>query len=280
MAVLVDIEPGAGRVVLVVTAHADDAALFLGGTIARWSSTGWRVVVIRATDDRWDSVGLSEDATIGAARQQFEQAAAALGVDEIVDLGWPTDTLGDASEIALRERIIREIRRLRPYALVTFDPYAMYGEDNMDHVLVARATDEAFWTAQFDKHHPEHLVEGLELHGAFERWYFGRRVTEVSDVVDITGDALDAKVAAARCHQAAMRNLVNQLRMQAATGGYRVPLLDEAWDSGDVAAVVAPMVRRIAAEVGTRHGVGAAEEFRVVRFGGGAEWLEQIGERL
>ena len=39
---------------------------------------------------------------------------------------------------------------------------------------------EAAWTAQFDKHHPEHLRDGLAPHGVFDRWYFGRCVAEVS----------------------------------------------------------------------------------------------------
>ena len=49
-------------------------------------------------------------------------------------------------------------------------------EDNQDHVKVAAAVDESFWTAQFDKHDPEHLATGPAPHGVFERWQFGRRV--------------------------------------------------------------------------------------------------------
>jgi LmbE family N-acetylglucosaminyl deacetylase len=147
------IPPGDGRVVLLVVAHADDVALFLGGTVATWAEAGWRVVVVRVTDDRWDSVGSTPEATIAANTAEFRRAAAILGVAEIVEFGYPTDVLGDVSEVALRERIIREVRRHRPYALVSFDPYSMFGEDNQDHVKVAAASDEAFWTSQFDLHH-------------------------------------------------------------------------------------------------------------------------------
>lgn len=68
MADLCPIEPGRGRVILVVVvvAHADDPALFLGGTIARWADAGWRVVCVRVTDDRWDSVGHTEAETVAA----------------------------------------------------------------------------------------------------------------------------------------------------------------------------------------------------------------------
>jgi len=263
---------------LVVVAHADDVALFIGGTVAAWSDAGWRVVVVRVTDDRWDSLGLPEADTVTANAVEFTQAAEILGVAEIVELGYPTDVLGDVSEVELRERIIRQVRLHRPYALVTFDPYSMFGEDNQDHVKVAVATDEAFWTSQFDKHHPEHLTEGLAVHGTFERWYFGRRVLDVTDVVDIT-HTLDRKVEAACAHRTMMTNYAHQLCLQAATGGWELPLAAEVVATGDVRPLVEPLVRAGAARTGEAHGVRAAEEFRVVVYGGLEPLLERFGRK-
>jgi LmbE family N-acetylglucosaminyl deacetylase len=241
--------------------------------------------VVRVTDDRWDSVGSDEAATAAANRSELEQAAAILGVDDIVELGYPTDTLGDVSTVALRERIIHAVRTHRPYALVSFDPYAMYGEDNLDHITVARAVDEAFWTSQFDLHHPEHFDEvsvrtgaPLAPHGCFERWYFGRQVVDVTDVVDISA-TLDRKVAAACCHRTMMRNFFNQLRLQADTGGWRIPAVDDALAAGDVSAMLTSMLRAASEGLGAKYGVGAAEEFRVVTFGGMQRLLDSLGER-
>ena len=81
------IPSGEGRTILLVVAHADDPALFLGGTVALWADAGWRVVCVRATDDRWDSVGMTEVETIAANARQFRDAAAVLGIAEIVELG-------------------------------------------------------------------------------------------------------------------------------------------------------------------------------------------------
>ncbi|MCB9726888.1 MAG: PIG-L family deacetylase [Deltaproteobacteria bacterium] len=272
-------EPGDGRVVLVVTAHADDLALFLGGTVAAWVDAGWRVVAVRATDDRWDSLGLSEEETVAANASEFRLAGEILGVAELVELGYPTDTLADVSEVALREKIIREIRRFRPYAVVTFDPRSLYGEDNQDHVAVARATDEACWASQFDKHHPEHIAEGLAVHGVFERWYFAREVERATHIVDI-GAQLGRKVAAAVAHRTMMLNVLNQLRLQAQTGGWRIDAVDAALGAGEPGPLVAELVGSLSAEVGRRHGLEAAEEFRVVRFGGLEGILEALGTRL
>lgn len=279
------IEPGDGRVVLVVVAHADDVALFLGGTVAAWADADWRVVVVRVTDDRWDSVGSDEASTVAVNRDEFARSSAILGVHEIVELGYATDTLGDASTLELRERIIHAVRTYRPYALVSFDPYAMYGEDNLDHITVARAVDESFWTSQFDLHHPEHfdLVsshthELLAPHGCFERWYFGRRVIEVTDVVDISA-TLDRKITAACCHRTMMLNFFNQLRLQAHTGGWRIPTVDDALDTGHVVEVLSLMLRTGGERLGETYGIGAAEEFRVVTFGGLHGLLDLLGER-
>ena len=274
-----NIENGKGRTILLVVAHADDPALFLGGTILRWTDAGWRVVCVRVTDDRWDSVGLTEAETIAANAKQFRSAAAALGIAEIVELNYPTDTLGDASEVTLREQIIRQVRTHRPYALVTFDPYARPGEDNQDHIKVAQAVDEAFWTSQFSLHHPEHLAAGLQVHGCYERWYFGRSVVEVTDVVDISS-VLDRKIAAALHQQTMLRNFTNQLRLQARTGGWQVAMLDEIAAGGDLAPLMGLLLRRGARQVGQAHGLEAAEEFRVVRFGGLEGLLSRYGTRL
>jgi LmbE family N-acetylglucosaminyl deacetylase len=274
-----DLLPGNGRTLLAVLSHADDFAIFAGGTLARFSDEGWRVVGARATDDRWDSVGLSESETIAANAAELAEAARILGMAEIVELGYPTDTLGDVSELELRERVIRLIREHRPYALLTFDPYSMFAEDNQDHVRLAQAVDEAFWTAQFDKHHPDQIAAGMEPHGVFERWYVGRRVVEVTDVVDIAA-TLDRKVEAVCAHETPMRNFANQLRLQARTGGYSLPVTDQVLAGGEVRLVVEPLLRAAASAAGSRHGLEAAEEFRVVRFGGLVDWLEQNGRAL
>ena len=279
MAAIAEIQRGDSRTILVIVAHADDPALFLGGTLLRWADAGWRLVCIRVTDDRWDSIGMTEAETIAANAKQFRDAANVLGISEIVELGYATDTLGDASEVALREHFIRQIRKHRPFALVTFDPYAMYGEDNQDHIKVAAAADEAFWTSQFALHHPEHLVQGLEPHGCFDRWYFGRTVNHVTDVVDIA-PVLARKLQAALCHQVMLRNYVNQLRLQARTGGWTLPMLDDIADGGDLAPLVEMLVRGGASQVGQRHGLALAEEFRVVRFGGMETLLGRHGRRL
>jgi len=275
---LVNIEPGRDRTILVISPHADDATLFIGGTIAAWTDAGWNVVVVRVTDDRYDSINLSEAETLVASATEFSQAMKILGVNEVVELGLQTDVLADISEVFLREKIIRLVRTYKPYAIATIDPYSGADEDNQDHVVVAEATAEAVWTAQFDKHHPEQLTEGLDVHGVVEQWYFGRPVFQVTDVVDISAH-LDRKIRASLSHETPLRNIVHQLRLQARTAGYTVAALEAAQD-GDLAPVIESLIGGRAQAVGAKYALGAAEEFRVIRFGGLMDWLKANGEPI
>jgi LmbE family N-acetylglucosaminyl deacetylase len=258
--------PGRGRTVLVIIAHADDAALFLGGTIRRMVDDGARVVLLRVTDDRFDSVGLSVAETIAANTRELQRSARILGVTDVLELGWRTDSLGDASEVALRERFIYHVRRERPYAVFSFDPYGAFHEDNQDHIRVAQAVDETYWTAQFDKHHPEHFAEGLAPHGVYERWYFARRLVEVTTAIDISS-TIAAKIEAALAQETMLRHYVHQLRLQARTAGQTIPALEAAVE-GDLRPLFQGLLNAGARATGLRHGLALAEEFRMVRFGG------------
>ncbi len=266
------IQPGEGRTVLVFAPHADDGSIFAGGTLALMSDAGWRVVVVRITNDALDSVGVPRDETIRVNTEQMHEAMRHLGVTEFVELGYETDVLGDQSEVELRERVIRLLRLYCPYAVMSFDPFGMFHENNQDHFKVAYAVDEALWTAMFDKHHPEHFAEGLEPHGVFERWYFARRLVEVTTAVDISS-VLDRKIAAVAGHQLCMRNMVHQFLLQARTGGLSLPALERAQD-GPLEPVIDHLVRSGSAATGERHGLLYAEEFRVVRFSGLQDSLE------
>jgi hypothetical protein len=97
-------------------------------------------------------------------------------------------------------------------------------------------------------------------------------------VVDIS-TTLDRKVDAACTHATMMRNYANQLCLQARTGGWDLPLAEQAVASGDVRPFLEPLVRAGSARTGERYGLGAAEEFRIVTYGGLEPLLERFGAR-
>jgi LmbE family N-acetylglucosaminyl deacetylase len=257
------IEPGKGRELLLVVAHADDPAFFVAGAVLLWADAGWRVHCLRVTDDRWDSVGLDEAETIRRNAEEFRLAADLLGIASVEDLGWQTDVLGDVSRVALRERIIHAIRRRRPYGIVTFDPDSLFYEDNLDHRVLAQAVDEACWTAQYDKHHPEHFAEGLAPHAVVDRWYFGRTIASVTHVFD-TSTVVARQERAVLCHATMLANIARQFALQAQTAGVNSQII-EAASTGDFAPLIAWMVREPATARGNPFSLECADYLRLSR---------------
>ena len=255
------------KTALMISPHADDAAAFCGGTLAKFARQYWKVILVRVTDDRKDSVGLTIEETIARNTEELQKAAAILGISEIVELGFETDVLADIPLGKLRERIVYLFRKYKPYAVFSFDPFGLY-ENNQDHIRVAQAVDEAFWVSCFDKHYPEHFEEGLEPFSVCERWYFARRLPEVTHVEEVS-ETLEAKIEALCAHREMMRNTINQSRLQLKTWGKRVPWLDESME-GDLRPLLAMFMQEKAKAVAMEAGLGdehVAEAFRLERFG-------------
>jgi LmbE family N-acetylglucosaminyl deacetylase len=254
-----DVPPGRGRTLLLVIAHADDAAIFAGGVLALFAAAGWRIHALRVTDDRWDSVALDAAETVARNAAELRAAAALLGIAAVEDLMWHTDVLGNADRVALRGAIVRVIRRERPHSLMTFDPDSLLHEDNLDHRVLARAVDEAFWTAMFDKHYPDQIAAGLAPHGCVDRWYFGRSVAAVTHVFD-TASVIDRQMQAVACHATPIANMAAQFALQARTAGR--PEAEIAAACADPAGRLVAALRRAAAAKGAPFGLAAAEHLR------------------
>ena len=255
------------KTVMVISPHADDAAAFCGGTLAKLADQGAVILLVRVTDDSRDSVGLSVAETIRCNREQLIQAAQILGISEVLELGFETDTLADVPLGELRERFVYLFRKHQPYAVFSFDPYGMY-ENNQDHIRIAQAVDEAYWVSCFDKHYPQHFQEGLLPFSVFERWYFARQLQHATHYEEITG-CIEKKISALCAHREMLRNTLNQYRLQVQTGGQSAPWLEQVFH-GDPRQVITAFLQGQAgvhaAAAGWQEGT-MAEAFRLERFG-------------
>ena len=269
------------RVIMAIIPHADDAASFCGGTLAKFADEGWKIILVRVTNDDKDSMDLpNREATELANTKEFHQAAEVLHVSEIVDLGFITDTLADVSMVNLRERIVFLFRKFRPYAVFTFDPYASY-EPNLDHLRVAQAVEEAFWVSNFHLHHPEHQDEGYLPHCVCERWYFARVPHDPNYAVDIT-PYFDQKTDAFCAHDKMVRNTLHQMQLQLKTWGRHVPAINAAI-TGDIRSLAAEFLKQSAVHTAKQFGLAdgrLAEAFRVNRFGAMEEFFQAASEPL
>lgn len=266
---------------MVISPHADDAAAFCGATLAKFTDQGWNVILVRVTDDSKDSFSLSVEETIQTNSAQLRTAADILGISEIVELGYPTDCLGDVSRVELRERFVYLFRKYQPFAVFSFDPDGLF-ENNLDHLVVAQAVDEAFWVSCFDKHHPEHFDEGLKPFAVCEHWYFARQLPETNHVEEVT-HYMGKKVQALCAHKTMMAHIFHQYQMQLKTWGRRVPWLDASLEDENFQPLLALAMQEQGNAVAKEFNLGEgmmAEAFRLERFGDLEEMFQALSDPI
>jgi len=131
-----------GRLMCVL-AHPDDESLGTGGILAKYSSEGLSTYVVTATRGERGRCGDAKEhpgpAVVGRLREQELRAAArALGVREVSFLDYQDGDLAGVDANEAGEKIAEHIRRVRPHAVVTFDPFGAYGHP--DHVAICQLT--------------------------------------------------------------------------------------------------------------------------------------------
>lgn len=202
---------------LVVAAHPDDVDFGAAGTVASWTAAGIEVAYCICTSGDaggFDDTPREEMAPLREAEQRA--AAAVVGVEEVVFLGYPDGQL--APSIALRRDISREIRRFRPDRVLAQSPeiwWRRLGASHPDHRAAGEATLAAVYPdARNPFAHPELLAAGLDAWTVPEMWIMGAPDERIDHVVDITS-TLRHKLDALREHKsqtAHMADLESRLR--------------------------------------------------------------------
>lgn len=188
--------------VLVVTPHPDDAEGGAGGTIARWTAQGRKVVLVVCTNgDKGTSDRSITPEQLAKTREKEQlEAAKVLGISEVVFLRFSDQSLEDCSEF--REKLVRQIRIHRPHTVLTVDPNRRYTR-HRDHYMCGRVTlDAVFPYARDHLACPEHLKEGLEPHKVREVYLWGSE--EPDTFLDIT-DTFETKIKALYHHVSQIR---------------------------------------------------------------------------
>ena len=188
--------------ILVVTPHPDDAEGGAGGSMAKWTREGKKVVLVVCTNgDKGTSDRELKPEKLAAIREKEQlDAAEALGLAEVVFLRFPDQNLEDCRE--LRLAISRQIRKHRPDLVVTIDPGSNRYIRHRDHYMAGRVTlDAVFPYARDHLAFPELVEEGLDPFNVREVWLFRPDAPDV--FVDIT-DTFVTKVDALYCHVSQM----------------------------------------------------------------------------
>ncbi len=222
---------------MVIVAHPDDIEFSCAGTVARWVQGGAEVAYVLCTSG---DVGIAELGMTKAKATEIREteqraAAAVVGVNEVVFLREPDGMLENTLD--LRKRLVREIRRFKPEAVITGDPTVVWASDTYinhpDHRAAAGAALDAVFPAAGQPNLFEELAEeGLAAHKP--RKVYATSWLHADTFVNIT-ETFDLKLKALRVHTSQMGD----------------------WDPG-------PMLRERAAEIAKGKEMVYAEQFKVV----------------
>lgn len=233
---------------MVIMAHPDDIEFSCAGTIARWVKEGAQVSYVLVTSGDVGIADLSISREDAMTIREAEQRAAAdvIGVKEVIFFREPDGMVENT--MALRKRLVREIRRFKPEAVIVTDPTLLWAGDGYinhpDHRAVGAAAVDAIFPAAGQPHLFQELrAEGLEAHKVRKvyamNWGEGGKETVFVNVTDM----IDLKIEALKKHESQLKEwdpteMIKQWSAEAAKGkemtyaeSYRVVTLvsDEDW---------------------------------------------------
>jgi LmbE family N-acetylglucosaminyl deacetylase len=191
------------RSVLVVVAHPDDPEFLFGATAAMLANEGADVRYVICSDGANGSrdCGLSNSEVAAIRMQEQRQAAATLGVCDVIFLGFPDGGLFPGPD--LRAAIAREVRRFKPDLVLTHFPHRVLDipidASHPDHIAVGESVLAAiFPDASNPRALPQLRREGLEPHRVKEIWLTGyERANHFVDAAPF----IEKKAKAILCHK-------------------------------------------------------------------------------
>lgn len=184
--------------IMVISAHPDDAEFGSAGAVAKWIREGRRVVYVVCTsgDKGSNDPNMTPEQLAKIRENEQEDAAAVLGVSDVVFLRYPDQELEDTPHF--RKAIVRQIRIFKPEMVLTSDPYRRYIW-HRDHRIVGQVTlDAVFPYARDVMAYPDLMEEGIMPHKVKKILFWGTE--DINLRIDIT-ETFQLKLAALRCHK-------------------------------------------------------------------------------
>jgi LmbE family N-acetylglucosaminyl deacetylase len=187
---------------MVIAAHPDDAEFGPAGTAATWidaGSVGW--LVCCTSGDQGGEDPYADPLALAALREGEQRAAIEIiGYAGVTFLHQPDGAL--ANDLALRERLVREIRTFRPDAVLATDPETLFyrggGVNHTDHRASGfAAVDAVYPAARNPMSFPALARGGLAAHVVRRLYLFWS--DQPNARVDISA-VMDRKIAALAAH--------------------------------------------------------------------------------
>ncbi len=125
---------------LLVFPHPSDEVFSCGGLIPKYVAGGWDVHLVSATQGETDKVGAgnSSDNGLGETRKhELVAAGKILGLSSIQFLGYKEGALSKLTPGELEDKIFREMVRLIPDVIITYEPHGINNEPDRIKCTIA-----------------------------------------------------------------------------------------------------------------------------------------------
>ena len=180
---------------LLVIPHPDDGESGCGGTVSKWIAEGTKVLYVVCTngDKGTSDLAMTRDRLAKIRYEEQKEAVRALGVHELVWLGYGDGELEDNSEF--RELIVHEIRRFKPDVVLAMDPVRNLSHSHRDHRKSGQVALDACFPYSRDVLHYEDQIrkDGLESHKVKTILLWGTENPDIAiDIEDTISNKLEA----------------------------------------------------------------------------------------
>lgn len=199
---------------MVIAAHPDDIEFGSAGTIIRWTDAGTEVcyVMVTSGDVGIADPTLSREEVRQIREPEQREAARIAGVNEVIFLREPDGEV--VNSLALRRKLVREIRRFKPEALICQDPTILFASEGYinhpDHRAVGMAALDAVFPAAGQPHVFKDLAEeGLSAHKTKKVYVTAWDASAANTWVNIS-DTIDRKIEALFAHKSQMEEMMGQ----------------------------------------------------------------------
>lgn len=202
--------------VMVIMAHPDDPEFFCGGTLAKWCAAGSEIIYLILTNGNKgsDDPEMTPQKLAMIRREEQHAAADVLGVKDVIFFDEPDGELQPTLD--LRKRVVAEIRRFKPNAVLAQDPTRYFTAERINHADHRAAgevvIDAVFPAARNRMYHPELIAEGLDPHYVQDVYLAGTGQPNLW--IDVS-DFLDTQIKAILCHTSQIKepeNLQQRIR--------------------------------------------------------------------
>ncbi|NOR18026.1 PIG-L family deacetylase [candidate division WOR-3 bacterium] len=188
---------------LIIMAHPDDPELACGGTIAQWTECDNVHYIIISSGDKgtWQKDD-SPNKTAYRREQEAKRGAKYLGVKKVIFLRHPDGDIASADTLKLELAAL--IRHIKPYTIVTHDPWRR--QFHPDHRATAFAVINAIMIAR-DWHFYPFLHEiGLFPHRPQELFL---TPTDKPTFINDISATIKKKIRAIKIHKSQLAQLPN-----------------------------------------------------------------------